>query len=234
MEENSNLTAERSLEIITQQIEQSRRDVSKTTAQSLYIAGICIMCTAVLVAIINIITMSQGMIGIGHLLWFLLPFIILKLSRKYTKDSAHTPVSFVGSMIVKTWITFGYFAIGFFVIALIWSFVAARFLQPSEFVASQIRVAPVIVLLMGMAITMTGHILRQRWLITFGIVAGLLCFAWEHFHLGEGIVLALLDSNSAFALTAAGISSSLPCLTIFIFALVGLLLPGMMLKKQNL
>jgi hypothetical protein len=234
MEENSNLTAERSLEIITQQIEQSRRDVSKTTAQSLYIAGICIMCTAVLVAIINIITMSQGMIGIGHLLWFLLPFIILKLSRKYTKDSARTPVSFVGSMIAKTWITFGYFAIGFFVIALIWSFVAPRFLQPSEFVASQIRVAPVIVLLMGMAITMTGHILRQRWLITFGIVAGLLCFAWEHFHLGEGIVLALLDSNSAFALTAAGISSSLPCLTIFIFALVGLLLPGMMLKKQNL
>lgn len=234
MEENSNLTAERSLEIITQQIEQSRRDVSKTTARSLYIAGICIMCTAVLVAIINIITMSQGMIGIGHLLWFLLPFIILKLSRKYTKDSARTPVSFVGSMIAKTWITFGYFAIGFFVIALIWSFVAPRFLQPSEFVASQIRVAPVIVLLMGMAITMTGHILRQRWLITFGIVAGLLCFAWEHFHLGEAIVLALLDSNSAFTLTAAGISSSLPCLTIFIFALVGLLLPGMMLKKQNI
>ena len=234
MEENSNLTAERSLEIITQQIEQSRRDVSKTTARSLYIAGICIMCTAVLVAIINIITMSQGMIGIGHLLWFLLPFIILKLSRKYTKDSAHTPVSFVGSMIAKTWITFGYFAIGFFVIALIWSCVAPRFLQPSEFVVSQIRVAPVIVLLMGMAITMTGHILRQRWLITFGIVAGLLCFAWEHFHLGEGIVLALLDSNSTFTLTAVGISSSLPCLTIFIFALVGLLLPGMMLKKQNL
>ena len=234
MEENSNLTAERSLEIITQQIEQSRRDVSKTTAQSLYIAGICIMCTAVLVAIINIITMSQGMIGIGHLLWFLLPFIILKLSRKYTKDSARTPVNFVGSMIAKTWITFGYFAIGFFVIALVWSFVAPRFLQPSEFVVSQIRVAPVIVLLMGMAITMTGHILRQRWLITFGIVAGLLCFAWEHFHVGEAIVMNLVLVESPFPLTAAAISSSLPCITIFLFALVGLLLPGMMLKKQNL
>ena len=59
MEENSNMTAERSLEIITQQIEQSRRAVSKTTGQSLYISGICIMCTAVLVVLINIITMSQ-------------------------------------------------------------------------------------------------------------------------------------------------------------------------------
>ena len=45
MEENSNMTAERSLEIITKQIEQSRRVVSKTTGQSLYISGICIMCT---------------------------------------------------------------------------------------------------------------------------------------------------------------------------------------------
>jgi hypothetical protein len=43
----------------------------------------------------------------------------------------------------------------------------------------------------------------------------------------------LVSVESPFALTAAVISSSLPCLTIFIFALVGLLLPGMMLKKQS-
>jgi len=233
MEENSNMTAERSLEIITEQIERSRQIVSKTTGQSLFIAGICIMCTAVLVAVINLITISQGMIGIGHLLWFLLPFIILKLSRIYTKDSAHTPTSFVGSMIAKTWITFGYFAIGFFVIALVWSLIAPTFFSLSECVATQIRVAPVIVLLMGMAITITGHILRQRWLITFGIMAGLLCFAWEHFHVGEAIVMNLVLVESPLPLTAAAISSSLPCITIFLFALVGLLLPGMMLKKQS-
>ena len=233
MEENSNMTAERSLEIITKQIEQSRRAVSKTTGQSLYIAGICIMCTAILVAIINIISMNQGLIGIGHLLWFLLPIVIWQLSRKYVKEQA--PVSLVSTMVAKTWTTFGIFGIGFFVIALIWSMMAPRFFTLSEYVASQIRVAPVIVLLMGMAITMTGHILRQRWLVTFGIVAGLFCFAWEHFHIGEGIVLKafILDGPSC-SLTAAAVNASLPCLTIFIFALVGLLLPGMMLKKQSL
>ena len=162
MEENSNMTAERSLEIITKQIEQSRRAVSKTPGQSLYISGICIMCPAVLVAVVNLITMSHGMIGIGHLLWFLLPVVIWQLSRKYIKDSEHAPVSLVSSMIAKTWITFGYFGIGFFIIALIWGLVAPRLLSPSEYVGSQIRVAPVIVLLMGMAITMTGHILKQR------------------------------------------------------------------------
>jgi hypothetical protein len=233
MEENSNMTAERSLEIITEQIEKSRRAVSKTTGRSLYISGICIMCTAVLVVLINIITMSQGMVGIGHLLWFALPVVIWLLSRKYIKDREHAPVSLVSSMVAKTWITFGFFGIGFFIIALIWGWIGARLLPISEYATSQIRVAPVIVLLMGMAITMTGHILRQRWLVVFGIVAGLLCFAWEHFHVGEAIVMNLVSVESPFALTAAVISSSLPCLTIFIFALVGLLLPGMMLKKQS-
>ena len=233
MEENSNMTAERSLEIITKQIEQSRRAVSKTTGQSLYISGICIMCTAVLVVLINIITMSQGMVGIGHLLWFALPVVIWLLSRKYIKDREHAPVSLVSSMVAKTWITFGFFGIGFFIIALIWGWIGARLLPISEYSTSQIRVAPVIVLLMGMAITMTGHILRQRWLVVFGIVAGLLCFAWEHFHVGEAIVMNLVSVESPFALTAAVISSSLPCLTIFLFALFGLLLPGMMLKKQR-
>ena len=233
MEENSNMTAERSLEIITEQIEKSRRAVSKTTGRSLYISGICIMCTAVLVVLINIITMSQRMVGIGHLLWFALPVVIWLLSRKYIKDREHAPVSLVSSMVAKTWITFGFFGIGFFIIALIWGWIGARLLPISEYATSQIRVAPVIVLLMGMAITMTGHILRQRWLVVFGIVAGLLCFAWEHFHVGEAIVMNLVSVESPFALTAAVISSSLPCLTIFIFALVGLLLPGMMLKKQS-
>ncbi|MBO4892825.1 MAG: hypothetical protein J5502_09450 [Prevotella sp.] len=68
---------------------------------------------------------------------------------------------------------------------------------------SQIRVAPVIVLLMGMAITINGHILKQRWLVIFGIVAGLLCFAWEHFHVGEAIVMNLVSMGSSSALAAA-------------------------------
>ena len=43
MEENKNLTAERSLEIITAQIERSRKTVSKDAGLSLFIAGLCII-----------------------------------------------------------------------------------------------------------------------------------------------------------------------------------------------
>ena len=230
MEENSNMTAERSLEIITQQIERSRRAVSKTLGQSLFISGICIMCTAVLVVVINVMTVSHGMVEVGHVLWFLLPVVIWQLSRRYIKVREHAPASFVGTMVAKTWMTFGVFGIGFFVIALIWGWLAGRLMPLSEIPVIQIRVAPVIVLLMGMAITMNGHILRQRWLVWFGIVAGLLCSVWEYFQMGSWVLLHVVPMD---LYATAAVVASLPCLTIFIFAFVGLLLPGMMLKKQS-
>ena len=230
MEENSNMTAERSLEIITEQIGKNRRAVSKTLGQSLYISGLCIMATSVLVAIINFLAMNAGMVGIGHFLWFLLPVVIWQLSRKTIKEHAHTPTSLVGSLVAKTWQTFGIFALGFFVIAIVCTFILFHMVSLSEYAPIQIRVAPIIVLLMGMAISMSGQILNKRWLVWFGVVAGLLCFVWEHFEMGTWVVMHI---TSLPPYETSVFMSSLPCLTIFIFGCVGLLLPGMMLKKQS-
>lgn len=229
MEENSNMTAERSLEIITKQIEQNRHAVSKTLGQSLYISGLCVMATSVLVAIINFLAMNAGMVGVGHLLWFLLPVAIWMLSRKYIKERAHTPKSLVGELVAKTWQTFGIFALGFFVIAIVCTSVLFHMMSPGEYAPIQIRVAPIIVLLMGMAIAMSGQILNKRWLVWFGVVAGLLCFVWEHFEMGTWL---LVHCTSLPPYETSVFMSSLPCITIFIFGCVGLLLPGMMLKKQ--
>ena len=232
MEETKNMTAERSLEIITQQIAQSRRAVSKVTGQSLFVSGLCTMCMAAVIAITNFILINHAIVGFGHLLWLVLPLIIWLFMRKYNKDRAHAPVDIVGSLVAKTWSTFAWFVIGFFIIALIWGFVAARVLPIESWAATQIKVTPVIVLLMGMAITITGHILKQRWLVIFGTAAGLICFVWEHFGMGQTIVL-LLSGESHLSLYAAAIATMMPCLTIFIFALFGLMLPGLMIKKQK-
>ena len=43
MEEKNTMTAERSLEIITEQIERSRQVVAKDTGRSLYVSGLCTM-----------------------------------------------------------------------------------------------------------------------------------------------------------------------------------------------
>ena len=229
MEENSNMTAERSLAIITEQIEMNRRAVSKTLGQSLYISGLCIMATSVLVAIINFLSMSSGMVGIGHLLWFLLPVAIWFFSRKYIKERAHTPTNMVGQMVAKTWQTFAIFALGFFIVAIVCTSILFPMMTTAEYSVVQIRVAPIIVLLMGMAIAMNGQILNQRWLVWFGAVAGLLCFVWEHF---EVLTWLLVHCLPLEPYEASVFMSTLPCVTIFIFGFVGLLLPGMMLKKQ--
>ena len=229
MEENSNMTAERSLAIITEQIEKNRRVVSKTLGQSLYISGLCIMATSVLVAIINFLSMSSGMVGIGHLLWFLLPVAIWFFSRKYIKERAHTPTNMVGQMVAKTWQTFAIFSLGFFIIAIVCTAILFPMMTTAEYSVVQIRVAPIIVLLMGMAIAMNGQILNQRWLVWFGAVAGLLCFVWEHF---EVLTWLLVHCLPLEPYEASVFMSTLPCVTIFIFGFVGLLLPGMMLKKQ--
>ena len=229
MEENSNMTAERSLKIITEQIEMNRRAVSKTLGQSLYISGLCIMATSVLVAIINFLSMSSGMVGIGHLLWFLLPVAIWFFSRKYIKERAHTPTNMVGQMVAKTWQTFGIFALGFFIVAIVCTSILFPMMTTAEYSVVQIRVAPIIVLLMGMAIAMNGQILNQRWLVWFGAVAGLLCFVWEHF---EVLTWLLVHCLPLEPYEASVFMSTLPLVTIFIFGFVGLLLPGMMLKKQ--
>ena len=229
MEENSNMTAERSLKIITEQIEMNRRAVSKTLGQSLYISGLCIMATSVLVAIINFLSMSSGMVGIGHLLWFLLPVAIWFFSRKYIKERAHTPTNMVGQMVAKTWQTFAIFALGFFIVAIVCTSILFPMMTTAEYSVVQIRVAPIIVLLMGMAIAMNGQILNQRWLVWFGAVAGLLCFVWEHF---EVLTWLLVHCLPLEPYEASVFMSTLPCVTIFIFGFVGLLLPGMMLKKQ--
>ena len=230
MEENINMTAERSLEIITEQIDKNRRAVSKTLGQSLYISGLCIMATSVLVAIINFLSQSAGLVGIGHLLWFLLPVAIWWLSRKYIKERTHTPTSLVGSLVAKTWQTFGIFAIGFFLIAIVCTAILIPQMTVAEYSVVQIRVAPIIVLLMGMAIAMSGQILNQRWLVWFGVVAGLLCFVLEHFEVGASLLTKCVAIEPY---EATVFMSTLPCITIFIFGFVGLLLPGMMLKKQS-
>ena len=233
MEENSNMTAERSLEIITEQIERSRQIVSKTTGQSLFIAGLCTMGMAIIVAFANIYWARNGMMGIGHLLWFLLPVVIWLISRKNIKGREHTPMSLVGTLVEKTWSTFAIFVLGFFLFACIWHFIAARLLSPSDYILACVRVTPVIVLLMGMSITITGHILKQRWLVIFGIVAGLVFFLWEFFGMGQRILMNLTGMPPSLPTTVASIHS-LPSLTIFMFAFIGMVLPGMKLKKQSL
>ena len=226
MEEKANLTAERSLEIITEQIERSRNVVAKDTGQLLYMSGLATMGTAAMVALANGLSASP----LGHLLWLVLPIIIWLIMRIHNKKQIQAPVSLVGKLVVRTWWSFGGIVIGFYLFALIWNFLVMR-LYDDLATATQAMVAitPVIILLMGMAVAITGHILKRRWLVLFGILGGLLVDFCEY----SGIIRAIIVYSVASVKTIIVFSLITPCLSIFLFSLIGLVIPGWMLKKQN-
>ena len=226
MEEKANLTAERSLEIITEQIERSRNVVAKDTGQLLYLSGLATMGTAVMVALANGLSASP----MGHLLWLVLPIIIWLIMRIHDKKQVQAPVSLVGTLVGRTWWSFGGIVIGFYLFALIWNLLVMR-LYDNLATATQamVTITPVIILLMGMAVAITGHILKRRWLVLFGILGGLLVAFCEY----SGIIRAIIVYTIASVKTIIVFNLITPCLSIFLFSLIGLMIPGLMLKKQN-
>ena len=225
MEENANLTAERSLEIITEQIERSRNVVAKDTGQLLYLSGLATMGTAVIVALVN----GLSAFPLGHLLWLVLPLIIWWIMRIHDRKQVQTPVSLVGTLVRKTWWTFGWIVIGFYLFALIWNYLILRLVDnPATAAPSMVSITPVIILLMGMAVAITGHILKRRWLVLFGILGGLLVAFCEY----SGVIRATVVSGASVkAIIVFHLIE--PCLYVFLFSLIGLVIPGLMLKKQN-
>ena len=203
--------------------------MSQSTGQALYVSGLCTVAMSGVVAIVNYVSKTP----LGHLLWLALPVIIWIALRNIFKKRQHEPTTIVSSLVGKTWWTFAFLTLGFFVLEILWNTIGGRLLSPTQmnFYGRGTATAPTIMLLMGMAVTMTGHILRSRWLVVFGIVGGLMMFAWEGFGIGKAILVAL-TGKPYLELYQSGVI--LTCLSVLLFAFVGLVIPGMMLKKQSL
>ena len=224
MEENRDLTAERSIEIIRTTIEQNRTNISKDVGRSMYIAGLATMLLSVVVAFVNYFCVTS----LGHLLWFALPIVIYYLIKNISSQYKSVPVNFVGRLIGKTWWTFAVITLSFFLFAIIWNLFLSRAETVDVYTVNRIRIAPVVVLLMGMTVAVTGHILKSKWLIGCGIIGGLLCFINESI----GFVSMLFVIFGGASVDTVGmIEFALPCVTYFVFAFIGLFLPGLMLKK---
>ena len=224
MEDNNNLTAERSLEIITEQIERSRKAVSVEVGQSLYISGLCVMVMAIFISICILLTGNM----MFYLLYALIPVLVIGIDKYNKKDKTKAPVSLVGHMVDKTWQTFGIFALSFCVFAILYDYFMARMESPDVYVRLAIHPFRTILLLMGMAITINGYILKSRWLIWCGIIGGIGGFIWESFYVTDMFVARLFDvaNFSRYSHVAPG-------LIIVLFAFIGLTLPGWKLKKQK-
>ena len=224
MEEKGNMTAERSLEIITEQIEHSRQVVAKDTGLSLYVSGLCTMGMAILIGILIYFTSNMA----WYLLYVLLPIVIFAADRIAKRGKPKAPASLVGSIVNKTWQTFGIFVLSYFLLGTLYNMLMQHFEAPDTYVRLAIHPLRVILLLMGMAITINGYTLKSRWMVWCGIIGGIGGYFWESFYVSQTIAGRLFTINEY-----TGIANGLiPAIMIAILAFIGLTLPGMILKNK--
>ncbi|MBR1932233.1 MAG: hypothetical protein IJ841_00915 [Prevotella sp.] len=224
MEEKGNMTAERSLEIITEQIEHSRQVVAKDTGLSLYVSGLCTMGMAILIGILIYFTSNMA----WYLLYVLLPIVIFAGDRIAKRGKPKAPASLVGSIVNKTWQTFGIFVLSYFLLGTLYNMLMQHFEAPDTYVRLAIHPLRVILLLMGMAITINGYTLKSRWMVWCGIIGGIGGYFWESFYVSQTIAGRLFTINEY-----TGIANGLiPAIMIAILAFIGLTLPGMILKNK--
>ena len=93
---------------------------------------------------------------IFYLLYGLIPVFIIGIDRYVKRDKPKAPVSLVGSMVDKTWQAFGIFTLSFCVFAILFDFLMGRTESPEVYVRIAIHPFRIILLMMGMAITITG------------------------------------------------------------------------------
>ncbi|MBQ4228283.1 MAG: hypothetical protein II675_00560, partial [Bacteroidaceae bacterium] len=167
MEENMELTAERSLEIITEQIEKSRQAVSKDTGQWLFVSGLIAMIMSVIVASINILTLSP----LAHLLWFALPVVIWLVMKYINRNRVPVPESFVGTLVKKTWYTILTFALVYSVIAVVWNRYLVVYESPDVYLCAGMHITPTVITLLAVAVSITGLILKKSSLVWFGLLS---------------------------------------------------------------
>ena len=230
MEEKNNMTAERSLEIITEQIERSRQVVAKDTGLSLYVAGLCTMGMAIFIGILVYLTSNTA----WYLMYILLPVIIFAADRYAKRGKPKVPASLVGSMVDKTWQTFGIFVLAYFVFGILYNMLMAHFEQPEVYSRLAFHPLRVVLLLMGMTITINGYILKSRWMVWCGIVGGIGGFIWESFYVTQTLAAKLLYYNGSYTSSHyVGVAHGIiPAIIVTILAFIGLTLPGMKLKNS--
>ena len=210
MEENSNMTAERSLEIITEQIERSRRTITENSSASLISWGICVFVFALIIAYL----WEHHGGPVWNALWAVMWLVGCVAEWFIAKRKEPIPVTFVGKTIGQVWATFGIF-IG--AIGIIFG-LAGSGLLPVTFTISgdhvnahlYVNLTSIFSLCFGIASTITGFILKNRIVEGCGFIAGL-----------GGYFCALQYPRSEQLYVMAAV------------AVVGLVVPGLVIYFQN-
>lgn len=209
MEENKNLTAERSLEIIRESIERSQRTIAKNCGLPLMWWGACVVVFALL---IEYLWKCHGG-PVWNFLWLVMWIVGYIGNRLIDKKKETVPTSFIGKTIGHVWATFGIFCGGLgLILGLIGGgVIPVKYVVPDAYVGSLMfmNVTSIISLCFGIASTIMGSVLQNRPIQICGLIAGFGgFFAALHCPMHQMYVMAAV-------------------------ALIGLVIPGVIIHFQS-
>lgn len=153
MEQNKEMTASESLQLITETFNKNRKDILCNSAKYFMLWG------ALLTAISLVIYLLWHFTGKPqwNFLWFAMPLIGYPLAAFMGKYNAAQPQNEVSKMLSGVWGVFGAFAVALSAIAI--------FLVP-------MHVTLIIVIIMGLAECMSGVLLKNWPIIIAGFILG--------------------------------------------------------------
>ena len=173
MEEKNSLTAERSLEIIAEQMELIRRTMNENSSISLISWGTCVVVFALIIAYLWEHHGGPAWNGLWAVMWL----CGCLAERLIGKHRQHVPNTFVGKTISQVWVTFGIFmgAIGCIFGLAGCGLLPVTFTVTGDHASAHlyINLTSIISLCFGIASTQTGFILKNRVVQACGIIAGL-------------------------------------------------------------
>ncbi|MBO7098663.1 MAG: hypothetical protein J6W21_02225 [Bacteroidaceae bacterium] len=169
MEEQNNLTAERSLEIIRESIESSQHAITKNSSWTLIWWGSCVVAFSLLIAYLWENHGGPAWNALWAVMWgtgYLGEWII-------SKHKKPVPTNFVSKTIGHVWATFGIFMCLFgLILGLIGGGIIPVKLAVPE-TLYYINITSIISLCFGIASTITGFIIKNRIVQICGLIAGL-------------------------------------------------------------
>ena len=167
MEQNKEMTAQESLQLISETFNKSRKDILRNSAKYFILWGALLTVTSLVVYLLWHFTGKPQ----WNFLWFAMPAIGYPVAALMGKYKAAVPKNEVSKMLSGVWSVFGAFAITLSAIAI--------FLVP-------LHVTLIIVIIMGLAECMSGVLLKNWPVIICGFLLGV-----------GGAVFAMLVKNEA-------------------------------------
>jgi hypothetical protein len=155
--ETNNLTPEKSLQIISEVIAKSRRDFEKNAGSPLVTWGYIVLVFSVLIWF----TLKETNNANWNFLWFGIPVVGWPLSLIRSKSKKkETTTTFISNMLGNIWIVYGIFAT---LLATAFAFIKPEF---SGYITA---------VLLGFAATMTGIVLKNKYITAGGLITGIGC-----------------------------------------------------------